>query len=68
MTDWVVHYRSITLARDLESASSPTKEGALKQAAALMRKGHEVHRIEGSNGEKVGKEEIKRWVADHPLN
>ncbi len=67
MSDWVVVYGNITRGTDDVRATSSSKEAALKQAAALMRQGHEVHRIEGPNGEMIGKEQIKAWVAAHPL-
>jgi hypothetical protein len=45
---------------------SPTKEGAFSLARARVRQFYEIIRIEGPNGEVIGKEEIMRWVKDHP--
>ena len=71
MSDWVVVYRSITRggnnAQPSTSASSPSKTGAFIQARALMRAGNEVLEINnGPNGQVIGREEIRRWVAANP--
>lgn len=70
MSDWVVVYRSITRgnnnAQPSTSASSPSKTGAFIEARALMRQGHEVIEIQGQNGQVIGNEEIRRWVAANP--
>lgn len=66
MSDWVAHYRSVTLARDVASASSLTEEAILIQAGRLNRHGHEVHRIEGPDGQVIGKKEIEQWMAARP--
>jgi hypothetical protein len=59
VSDWVVVYRSITRGSDNTRApASPSKETALIHARALMRQGHEVHRIEGPNGQVIGQEEL----------
>ena len=67
MSDWVPVYRSITRGSDNTRASaSPSKEAALVHARALMRQGHAVTKIEGPNGQVIGQEEIRRWVAANP--
>jgi hypothetical protein len=51
---------------DVRAPTSPTKEGAFSLARARVRQFYEIIRIEGPNGEVIGKEEIMRWVKDHP--
>jgi hypothetical protein len=71
VSDWVVVYRSIIRGGDnaepSTSASSLSKTGAFIQARALMRAGNEVLEINnGPNGQMIGQEEIRRWVAANP--
>jgi hypothetical protein len=51
---------------NVRAPTSPTKEGAFSLARARVRQFHEIIRIEGPNGEVIGKEEILRWLKDHP--
>lgn len=67
MSDWIVVYRSITRGiADTNAPASPTREAALVHARAVRRQGHEVLRIEGPEGQVIGKGEIERWRAANP--
>jgi hypothetical protein len=67
MTDWIVVYRNFFGGGEVRApAASRSKEAALSLARSLMRAHYEVDRIEGPNGQVIGKEEIERWVAANP--
>ena len=59
MSDWVIVYRNVSRDRtDVRSPALSSQEAALSFARALMHQHCEVDRIEGPQGQVIGKEEI----------
>jgi hypothetical protein len=51
---------------EVGSRDLPNEVAALSLARDLMRQGTAVIRIQGPNGEVVGKEQLVNWVAGNP--
>ncbi len=67
MLGWTVVYRNpIPGGPAMMGPEAQTKEAALSRARSFKHAGHEVHRIEGPEGEVISKEEIERWIAANP--
>ncbi len=67
MLGWIIVYRNpIPRGPALMGPEAQTKEAALSRARSFQHAGHEVHRIEGPEGEVISKEEIERWIAANP--
>ncbi len=67
MPGWIVIYRNpIPGGEALAGPETQTKETALFRARSYEHAGHQVHRIEGPEGEVISKEEIERWIAANP--
>ena len=63
MSDWTVVYYDVFRGKDeVRAPISPSKERALEEARTLMRRGHEVDRIEGHNGQVIVKEKIRQFA------
>jgi hypothetical protein len=69
MLGWIVVYRNpIPGGPALVGPESKTKEAALSRARSYENAGHQVYRIQGPEGEVIGKEEIDRWIAVNPID
>ncbi len=67
MLGWTVVYRNPVPGGPAKiGPEAETKEAALRHARAYEHAGHEVHRIEGPQGQVIGKEEIECWMAANP--
>ncbi len=67
MIGWIVVYRNPLPGGPAKMGPEvQTKEAALSRARSYEHAGHEVHRIEGPEGEVITKEEIERWIVANP--
>jgi hypothetical protein len=63
---WTVVYRNpIPGGPAKRGPQAETKDAALCRARSYEHAGHEVQRIDGPEGEVIGKEDIERWIAAH---
>lgn len=67
MLGWLVVYRNpVPGGSPLVGPEAKTKECAFSRARSYEHAGHEVHRIEGPEGEVITRGEIERWIAANP--